>query len=260
MKLGMKRAVAIVAAGALAVSMLVLAGCSSAESGNASEPNFDVADIEVTQSGYTLADDGTMRFAFTATNPNEGHLAKNVVFSLEAYDSDNRIVAGAGVTVPLMYPGHEEAACGSTQVYANVAASTGTAADEGAQASAAQATDSDVDVAYVQIVPVMDSIEWSDTIYDESQLAEGIVVDSTSKSNGADGSLAIAAKVSTTFDEASLLAVALLFDADGNPICGSNTTSFECSANGGVSSIEVSVDDAPEYAHCYIYVTLGAEL
>lgn len=244
-----RRVLAAVVAGALAVSAFAFAGCGSSEGGATTEPDFEVADIEVAQSGYTLSDDGTLRFAFTATNPNEGHLAHNVVFSLEAYDSEGHIVAGAGVTVPLMYPGHTEAACGSTQVYANTVSG----------ASASQAQGSSVDVAYIQVSPVMDSVEWSDTSYDEEQLEQAISIDRTSKSGKAGGDMTVNAEVSTTLSGASFSAVVLLLDAEGNPTCGSDTVSFECS-EGEQGSVSVSIADAPEHETCYIYVSPQFEL
>lgn len=268
----LKKVVACVTACALGVSILGLAGCASSNSatqGGPVDPGFDAEDIQVTQSGYTMGADGTLRYAFVAVNPNDGHLAENVVFSIQAYDSGHNLIAGAGSTMPTMYPQHETAACGSAEVHASVAAAanaaassaanTVTATDEedadGAAAdSAASGASGTTQVAYLEITPVMDSIQWSDTTYDSSKLEDEVKIENPRMSETSDDALAINAEVTTTLESANMQAVALVFDGEGNPIYGSDTVDFECGVD-NPGNVSLRVTDVPDYTDVYIYVT-----
>lgn len=242
---GARRVACLIAIGAFAASLLALAGCSS-QSGDGSA-GFDVVDIEVSKSGYSLGDDGTLRYVFIANNPNEGHLAENVVFSVGAYDASDELIADAGITVPAIYPNHREAVSGSTQVYAT--------SGDGSSAAAGSSESSLPEVAYIRISPIMESAEWSDTSYDGAALEGLVSIDETKMSNRGGESLSISAQVSTTLDSVDLFAVAVLSDADGNLICGSDWAVFECASDGGPSSISLSIANAPEYENCYVYVS-----
>lgn len=229
----------IVVAVALAATTLSCMGCSSG-SNETSGANFDVQDIEIASSGYTIGENNTLRYAFVAKNPNEGHLAHNVVFSVEAYDTTGRMVVGAGNTMQLMYPGQDVGGCGTAEIVAS--------------ANASQSGQTP-DISYIKVTPIMDSIEWSDTSYSSSKLEESISIDNArTASKSADGTLGIRADVSTTLDTVSLEAVTILFDADKNPICGSDVVTFDCTSNAS-SSVDLTVENAPDYDECYIYIS-----
>lgn len=253
---------------ALAMSVFALGGCASNSTENATNPGFEATDIEIQQSGYTIGDDGTLRYAFVAVNPNEGHLAQNVAFSMEAYDSDNRIVAGAGVTMPLMYPGEELAASGTAEVFKSTAATAGanSGSNAGGIISSAGATTGSTatgstgdqaaqpQIAYIQITPMMDSIEWSDTTYDKAKLEEEIVFEGATSTKGESNNLGITAQVSTTLESVSLSAVAIVFDGEGNPICGSEVAEFDCTKD-EAAQVSLDIPNVPEYTECFVYIS-----
>ena len=82
---------AIIASAALALSAL---GCSSAPAASQpAGPDFDVQDIQVSNPGYAITDEGKLRYAFVAVNPNEGHVAQEVIFTVEAHDANGSMIA-----------------------------------------------------------------------------------------------------------------------------------------------------------------------
>lgn len=237
---------AIVASAALALSVL---GCSSPQSSAPSTPGFEVQDIQVNESGYSITDDGKLRYAFVAVNPNEGHVAQDVIFTVEAYDANGSMIAGSGETLSILYPGAETPGTGETDLFSS-------------------STDTP-EVASLSIAPMMDSVTWSDTDVTNSDIENAIDIVSPHMTTSDDGSISISAGIKLKSEgegqrfsgkDMDVRAVVLLSDASGNALCGTSPATFTLSANGDTYQYESSIPNAPEYAECNLYVTPGALL
>ncbi len=109
---------ATIAAGVLAFGMLGVVGCSSQEETptELTTASINAQDIEVTGVGFTVLDDGTVNYAFTVNNPNEGYIAEGVTFTIEGYDADGSMLVGGGETIQTIYPGVQTAAAGTAYI------------------------------------------------------------------------------------------------------------------------------------------------
>ncbi len=234
---------AIIASAALALSAL---GCSSAPAASQpAGPDFDVQDIQVSNPGYAITDEGKLRYAFVAVNPNEGHVAQEVIFTVEAHDANGSMIAGGGETIAALYPGVETPGSGEVDLFS---------------------PDTDnPEVANLTIVAMMDSVVWADTTLSNADIEGAIDIVSPRMAPGDDGSLSIMATIGMKSDDgdsglASMeaRAVAVLFDESGNALCGTSPVTFALSKDGEDYAFEASIPNAPEYKECNLYVTPNA--
>lgn len=231
---------AIAASAVLAASAF---GCGSSDSSAKSgAAGFEPESIQVNDAGFAITEEGTLRYAFVAVNPNDGHVAQDVVFTIEAYDADGSMIAGGGETIPVLYPGVETAGAGETQLFS-------------------QSTDTP-EVANLSIVPMMDSAAWSDTKVTAEE-CEDMVKINNPRMLPADENLDIKAKIElASGDDApagtpssmDLRAVAVLFDDSGSAICGTSAVTFTVNADGSYD-YNATIMDAPDYGECNLYVT-----
>lgn len=232
---------AVVASAALALSAL---GCSSAQTSTQSAPGFEAQDIQVNDPGFAITDEGKLRFAFVAVNPNDGHVAQDVIFTIEAYDASGSMIAGGGETISMLYPGVETPGAGEADLFSS-------------------STDTP-EVASLSIVPMMDSVTWSDTGVTNEQIESAIEIVSPHMSTSDDGSIAINAGVKLKAEgegqplagkEVEVRAIALLFDKSGSALCGTEPVALTLNANGDACQFEAAIPNAPEYGICNLYVT-----
>lgn len=229
------RIFAVMAAAAMACALVLpLAGCAGGQSQSSDAgPGFDVESVKVDGSGFTIGADGTLRYAFIAVNPNDGHVASNVIFSIEGYNENGQMVAGGGATIPVMYPGVKAGGSGTTQLFAR---------------------DGQVpNVARLEISANMDAITWSDTSYTATDVQDLVSVENASLDNvGAD--LSISADLSTTASQnIDVYTVSILKDANGNPIVGSDSQNYTLNAGGDAAIYGASISDVPEYSSCELF-------
>lgn len=127
---------------ALAMTMSIgsfglLTGCSSDESDSEEK---DLISIE--SSGFDLSDPEQISFAFSTKNNNDGQLASNVVFIVDACNAIDQSLVSTSVVISAMYPGVETYAAGKMdysetgQAAANQAAADQAAAELAAQQAA----------------------------------------------------------------------------------------------------------------------------
>lgn len=232
---------AVVASAALALSAL---GCSSAQTSTQSAPGFEAQDIQVNDPGFAITDEGKLRYAFVAVNPNDGHVAQDVIFTIEAYDASGSMIAGGGETISMLYPGVETPGAGEADLFSS-------------------STDTP-EVASLSIVPMMDSVTWSDTGVTNEQIESAIEIVSPHMSTSDDGSIAINAGVKLKAEgegqplagkEVEVRAIALLFDKSGSALCGTEPVALTLNANGDACQFEAAIPNAPEYGICNLYVT-----
>lgn len=243
MKILSKIAVIAISAALAACAFGCGSSGTSAQSGN---PGFEPQDIEINDPGFTVTDEGKMSFAFVAVNPNEGHLAENVIFTVEAYDAGGSMIAGGGITIPALYPGTETAGAGEADLF-----SRDTATPE---------------VASLSIVAMMDSITWTETDITASDIEKSVSIVKPRKGEDDNGALVIWATIEMdkaedvrldTSKPIEMRAVALLFDEDGNAICGTDAVTFTLEPEGAYDLTE-SIANPPSYAESMLYVTPAA--
>ncbi len=232
---------AVVASAALALSAL---GCSSAQTSTQSAPGFEAQDIQVNDPGFAITDEGKLRYAFVAVNPNDGHVAQDVIFTIEAYDASGSMIAGGGETISMLYPGVETPGAGEADLFSS-------------------STDTP-EVASLSIVPMMDSVTWSDTGVTNDQIESAIEIVSPHMSTSDDGSIAINAGIKLKAEgegqplggkDVEVRAIALLFDKSGSALCGTEPVTLTLNANGDICQFEATIPNAPEYGECNLYVT-----
>lgn len=233
---------AIAASAALAASAF---GCGSSDTATkSSNPGFEPQTIEVNNPGFVITDEGMLRYAFVAVNPNEGHVAQDVVFTVEAYDASGSMIAGGSESIPVLYPGAETAGAGETELFS-------------------QETDTP-EVANLSIVALMDSVTWADTTMTADDL-EAINRIVNPRLSEADDSLDIKASIEmSTGDDApasmELRALALLFNESGQAICGTDVVTFSLSQDEPDYDFNSILANAPAYDECNLYVTPNAIL
>ncbi len=231
---------------------LVFAGCSNSNQGasDGADQGFEAEEIQVSKSGYTITDDGTVRYAFVAVNPNNGHLAKDVVFTIEGYDGDGNMIVGGGETLSKMYPGSEVAAAGTLDIF--------------------ETTSEAPKLSTLTIKPMMDSVNWEETTLTGTGIEENYNIEKARMATQSDtGTLNITANVSIKNDQGDnadnansdlqvlekAYAVALLEDEEGNLLCGSTPQTFEIDPANQPYLFETEIPNAPKYADANLYVT-----
>lgn len=228
-----------------AFGLASLTGCANQSSGQSSSENSSLEDIVIKQSGYSVTADGKLRYVFVAENPNEGQLASNVVFSVEAYDQNNKMLAGAGTTVAYMYPGAQTPGAGETELYVSGGA--------GDAASAANA------VSYIQITPAMNNVTWSKTTVTGSALeGEASIVDFYIKKN-MDKSVDVKAALVSKKQGAKYQVLAVLYNGEDNPVCGSEPQTIEPKAD-EETYLDLKIANAPEYTDAKVFIVPASAL
>lgn len=233
---------AVIASAALALAMF---GCSSpSTSSQPASPGFEPQDIQVNEPGYAITDEGKLRYAFVAVNPNEGHVAQEVIFTIEAYDAEGSMIAGGGETIATLYPGVETPGAGEVDLF-----SPDTSTPE---------------VANLTIIAMMDSIVWADTALSAVDIEGAIDIVSPRMATN-DDSLDIQATIGLKTGEGisdlgdlEMRAVALLFDESGNALCGTAPVTFTLAKDGDDYQFEAFIPNAPAYKECNLYITPNA--
>ena len=215
---------ATIAAGALAFSMLGVAGCGPKEEEQAQKEftteEIDAQDIEVTDVGFHVFNGDTVSYAFTVNNPNEGYVAKNVTFQIEGYDADGMMVVGGGETIQDVYAGVETGAAGTSFL------------PEGS-----------AEIDRFEVTPLMEHVNWEKTDLTSDEIANMFTLSNTDV-EAFDTSMTVTGDISvdlsTLSDEEDGTAddpnaappadarveahvVAILKDSDGNIICGASS-------------------------------------
>lgn len=235
---------------AIAVSAAMAAcafGCGSSDTGaQSSNPGFEPQDIEINDPGYSITDEGKLRYAFVAVNPNEGYIAEDVVFTVEAYDSNGSMIAGGGDTISALYPGTETAGAGEAELFSR---------------------DTETPkVASLSIVAMMDSVTWTETTITASDIEKSINIVKPRMGEDDNGDLVVWATIELDQEEdvrldttqpVELRAVALLFNDEGSAICGTDAVTFSLEPEGPYD-FTASVPNPPSYAESTLYVTPAA--
>ena len=210
-----KKLVAVLAASAMALTMF---GCSGTqEEETVAEPDMitseeiSAQEIQIKQTGYSLDDQGNINYAIIANNPNEGYIANSVMFSIEGYDENDRMLLGTAETIMDMYPGVDTGVVGTAHV-----------------------VESDLPLVRFEVSASVDLVNWTETDLSASEIEDMFTVDTQDAAN-VDGTTTISGTLSadvpdaeeatsededTTTDRISASVVAILQDADGKLICG----------------------------------------
>lgn len=235
-----------IAAIAISAAMAACAfGCGSSDtSAQSSNPGFEPQDIEINDPGYSITDEGKLRYAFVAVNPNDGYVAENVIFTVEAYDASGSMIAGGGETIPVLYPGVQTAGAGEADLFSQDTSSP--------------------KVASLSVVAMMGSITWTATTITNEDIEDSIdIVDPRmSGTDGEDADITASIRLSQGDElkiDASkpidLRVVALLFDEEGNAICGTAPVAVTLDSESETYSFNEVVSNTPSYGNCNLYVT-----
>lgn len=209
-----RKVIASIAAGALALSMAGLAGCSSQEEAANTElttADINAQEIEVTQTGFDVFGENVC-YAFTVNNPNNDYIANGVTFTVEGYDEEGTMVMGGGETLQMIYPGIETACAGQSYL----------------------APESNPVVRF-EVRPLMDNVTWTKTDMSAEELQNRFDISDVEVST-ADGMTNVTGTISADLgvdsnSDADALAnaredvhlVVLFKDADGKLICGGSS-------------------------------------
>lgn len=263
-----KQIVATIAALSLTFALV---GCSSDGASEETVPEpitseeIDAQDIEIVQTGYTV-EDGVARYAVVAVNPNEGYIANSVMLSIEGYDESDNMLIGTAATISDMYPNSETAVAGSSRLM--------TVETENPELVRLNVS---VDLQFVTWTKVSDV----DTIYEYTVSDENINVDN-------ENTAVVTGNVTTHIPGdtdggagAGLSIVAVLFDADGNILCGGTDSSIYFDAITTTADVpdseegaeeppaeviepqdvtaefSITIPDAPKFASFKVYVDPG---
>lgn len=228
-----------------AAMALTAFGCGSSDSATqTTEPGFEPQDIEINDPGYSISDDGKLRYAFVAVNPNDGYIAEDVIFTIEAYDANGSMIAGGGETISALYPGTETASAGEADMYSQ--------------------TSDTPEVASLSIVAMMDSVTWTKTTLAGGDVENSMDIVSPRMSNEDNGDLEIKATLGFVDGDdmkldaskpIELRVVALLFDESGQAICGTAPLTFTLNSADATYEYVATIADPPKYAECTLYVT-----
>lgn len=274
-------------AGALAFGMLGIVGCSSNEPAAQEDLTTEAikaSDIEITGSGFTIMEGNVVNYAFTVENPNEGYIANNVTFTIEAYDENDLMLVGSGETISEVYPGVETGATGTAYM-----------------------PDADRTIARFEIKPLMEHIIWTKTDLTPEEVDNMFQISDVDVTRDEEGSVVAKGKVSTDLTQdaeenssssdgeysytsrmVNAHAVAILKDASGNILCGGASTSLmldpsmvpinagmptgegeapegegedlsggEMSTDIASTNFTITIPNAPDYATCSIIITPG---
>lgn len=235
-----------IAAIAISAAMAACAfGCGSSDtSGQSANPGFEPQDIQVNDLGYYITDEGMLSYAFIAVNPNEGHVAQDVIFTVEAYDASGAMIAGDSLTISALYPDAETPGAGETELFSR--------------------NTKNPEVSNLSIMPLKDSITWKDTTISNDDIEESLVIASPRKSDGDNGSIGIKASIQLAEGDdmkldaskpIELRAVALLFNDAGQAIYGTEPVTFTLTPDDNSYSFVSTIANPPTYAQSTLYVT-----
>lgn len=232
---------------ALALSAVMAAsafGCGSSDSTQAANPGFEPQDIQINDPGYFVSDEGMLNYAFLAVNPNDGHVANDVLFTIEAYDANGSMIAGTSQTISALYPGSETPGAGETELFSQKTRNP--------------------EVASFSIVAIMDSITWTDSPITNADLEDSIEIANSRMSTGDNGDINIKADIQLSEGDdmkldaskpIELRAVALLFNSSGQAIAGTEPVIFTLDPNSESYSYTAVIANPPAYAQSNLYVT-----
>lgn len=237
---------------ALAVSVIMAAsafGCGSSDSASqTSNPGFEPESIQINDAGFCITDEGMLSYAFVAVNPNDGYVAEDVVFTIEAYDASGSMIAGDSQTMSALYPGAETPGAGVTEMFS--------------------LDSDDPQVANLSIAALTDSITWNATTITNDDIESSLhIVSPRMSTSSSDGTLSIKASIDLAEGDdlklnasspIELRAVALLFDESGAAICGTEPVIFTLDPENPTYDLAASIADAPQYSKGDLYVTLTA--
>lgn len=232
---------AMVVSVALATAMF---GCASSDGSQSSNSGFEPKDIQVQHPGYSITEDGMLNYAFIAVNPNDGHLAQDVLFTIEAYDASGSMIAGGSDTIPALYPGTETAAAGMLELFS---ISTETPK-----------------VSELSIVAMRDSCTWSATTVTDSDITDSLDIVKPRLNSTDDGITEIAASIRLAQGDSQKLdvsqpmefrAVALLFNESGQAVCGTPADIFTLSEDESSANFSGVIENAPAFTESLLYVT-----
>lgn len=232
---------AVVISAVLAASAF---GCGSSDAAGGSNPGFQPQNIQVNEAGFSITNEGNLRYAFVAVNPNDGYIAEGVTFTIEAYDAKGSMIAGSSDSIAALYPGAETAAAGETELFS---------------------PNADVpEVSNLSIVALSGSINWTPTTITKDDLDESIHIVEPHKGDTVDGALEIMADLNLAEGDSmkldsskpiELRAVALLFDASGRAICGTAVSTFKLDSDNSSYEFAEIIENPPKYSECVLYVT-----
>lgn len=241
----MKSFAKIVAIALTAVMTTSAFGCGSADPAAESQgAGFEPQEIEIQDPGYSITSEGNLRYAFIAINPNDGQIAKDVTFTIEAYDANGSMIAGTSDSISALYPGVETADAGETELFS---LSTDTPR-----------------VANLSIVAFMDSITWEPTTITNADIDGSIDIVKPRMSDAGNKELLITASVELTEGDEmkldaskpiELRAVAVLFDESGQALCGTSPVTFTLDTDSSSYSFKETIQNVPQYTECSLYVT-----
>lgn len=220
-------------------------GCGSSDAtSQATESGSDHQDIEVNDPGFTITDEGKLRYAFIAVNPNDGFIAENAVFTIEAYDSNGSMIVGSGETIADLYPGVETPGSGEADLFSR--------------------TSETPEVASLSIIPMMDTVTWTETDITNDAIESSVKIISPRMGVAENDELSI--KASIRFAEgddlkldtsklANFRAVAVLFDDSGRAICGTDPVTLTLDSADATYDFAATIPNPPVYSECNLYVT-----
>lgn len=219
-------------------------GCGSSDaSSQASNPGFEPEAIQVNDPGFAITDEGKLRYAFVAVNPNDGYLAEGVAFTIEAYDASGSMIAGSGETISALYPGVETPGSGEADLFSR--------------------TTDTPKVASLSIVPMMDTATWTPTDINNDAIENSMEIVSP-RMTTTDTGLDIKATVQfaegddlklDTSKVTDFRAVVVLFDDAGNALCGTDPVTFTLDSADATYEFAETIPNPPVYAECNLYVT-----
>ncbi len=208
---------------------LALLGCSGETTGTnaaaekeVSTESIDAEAIIVKQQGFNVDSEGNVSYAFIVNNPNNGYIARSVVFSLQGFDDKGNMVLGSSESIEALYPGVDTALVGSTYI-------SGTGG-----------------LSRLDITPSMELMQWSPTEFTADQIDGMFSMVNTRNSRDVNGDVAvsggvvandlaqIAACEGVPEDQVSATLTIVLVGADGNMIGGTTVKDLNFSGDVGV--------------------------
>lgn len=265
-----RKPLAIMCALALAFSVSscgILTGCSS-DGASESKTPVDSSDdnIDIVSTGFNTATVGKVEFAFSAMNKQEGQLARNVLFAVEAYNSDDQALGGTSATISALYPNVETYSAGSMEYYdLSVTQATAEPAEDAAAAAAAEGEETtpaeagatsitNTTVAYLKVTLMPSSIDWTSTDVKADQIENVIKtgdIDVFTVNNDLTFNSTYTVPENSVFSGQEIRAQVVVFDADGSPIAGSDPMYLP----GEDGEFTIWLFDAPGFAESKIFFT-----
>lgn len=246
----------------------ILAGCSSESSTSSNKTPVDASDpnIDIVSTGFSTAYADKIEFGFSATNKQEGQLARNVLFAVEAYNSDDQALAGTSATISALYPNVETYSAGSMDYYdLSVTQATAEPAEDAAAAEAAEgeettavatgaATVTNTTISYLKVTLMPSSVEWTSTDVKADQIENVIKtgdVEVFTVNTDLTFNSTYTVPENSVFAGNEIRAQVVVFNADGEPIAGSDPMYLP----GEDGDFTIWLFDSPGFEDYKIYFT-----